>query len=1023
MAELEPTQVVCLVDRILDKRIGNDTGLVHYLIRWQGCDAQGNAFEDTWEPEQNVLGEELIEEFERSQQAQQQRAPRDRKRTTTSSSRASGPDQREPLDDRHIKEKDMHRPPSQKDPNDNLKYQGYPPHHQSPYMYHPLMRPPPGYYPFHPTYQQPPAFPPPYPTTMRHPLHHSMTHPDPMGIPGRAPGAQSSPSSANHSASTSDQSTLKRKASLTNGNAAAEQITHMTPNASSADPTQEQSKGVSGLNGGSPITNGRLEGPKRIKDGQSPTMTRNGASSGLFIKALKLDLESEKAFFRTVIERSTIVKDLSLRREMISFLRDPKNPGLVNGASLLGSDTWLIELKKHRGGSGSLFLALDLPSGIVKAMSIPEQLLENSRKGQVGEGIVITDHSIVSSIMAGNTGASGMLQSLGSSGASEKSLSITTNSAEKVSEPTHQSPSNGILETSMDMSEPSGPTTSFKCEWMQCGQLLGSLKELSDHVQKQHLQSFSIAKDPESLPEVAMSSPIMTPTAVSKSAAENDTLLRKQYHQLAETVRALRSEIVNTREMVSNASQQFQESTTLYTSSVDTSEENIKRMEAHLEWEKEKWSQYQSNKQRMSTNKVNKGQEESAVQTINRTDQQGSDPVDNDAMDITPEHIRKDSGPSSSTLVPMTSGDVLDKPFEAQSMNSIQEIQRLLMVARQSQARLARDNAALSAKKRELDEQDKRLAQHFQESVAQLASLEAQDQESSEELQKRSETVKANQTAMEQEKAQAELVVGQLQSMIGALLDQTQSAAIPSSSSLPVQNQPTATEFASLSSTTAATADTATVHPLTSLLPVTPNHVTQPIGQEEHQAQHLSIAVSVPNASVDTSSQYPIAPPVSTENLVRGSLPSEPVLLRPHSLIQPPVTTQPAPATSDDFYTFETTLAVEDAPLAAIPMSTGLEAGPEPMETSPSPLESGPGAVSINTPVASSEPEAVATTAATSTSAAPSLASTAVIVGDLIPAQTMAMTTAMNAMEEDAEPLLTATAGVTTEATTTEAMA
>ena len=78
MTDATLTQHVCLVDRILDKRVNSDTGQTEYLISWQGFDPQGNEFEDTWEPESNVLGEELVEEFERSlarQRSFQQKRP------------------------------------------------------------------------------------------------------------------------------------------------------------------------------------------------------------------------------------------------------------------------------------------------------------------------------------------------------------------------------------------------------------------------------------------------------------------------------------------------------------------------------------------------------------------------------------------------------------------------------------------------------------------------------------------------------------------------------------------------------------------------------------------------------------------------------------------------------------------------------------------------------------------------------------------------------------------------------------
>lgn len=88
------SQDLCLVDRILDKRIDVDTGEVEYLIRWLGADRDGNDFEDSWEPDYNVFGEELIEEFERMRAARrlQHRANKAGRLSIHSSPRVDGDD-------------------------------------------------------------------------------------------------------------------------------------------------------------------------------------------------------------------------------------------------------------------------------------------------------------------------------------------------------------------------------------------------------------------------------------------------------------------------------------------------------------------------------------------------------------------------------------------------------------------------------------------------------------------------------------------------------------------------------------------------------------------------------------------------------------------------------------------------------------------------------------------------------------------------------------------------------------------
>jgi hypothetical protein len=68
----------------------------------------------------------------------------------------------------------------------------------------------------------------------------------------------------------------------------------------------------------------------------------------------------------------------------------------------MGSDTWLIELREQQASAGSFFLALDIPKGTVKALFIPEWMLEHQRQARPGEGIVITNRAIVSAIMEGD---------------------------------------------------------------------------------------------------------------------------------------------------------------------------------------------------------------------------------------------------------------------------------------------------------------------------------------------------------------------------------------------------------------------------------------------------------------------------------------------------------------------------------------------------------------------------------------------------------------------------------------------
>lgn len=69
---------------------------------------------------------------------------------------------------------------------------------------------------------------------------------------------------------------------------------------------------------------------------------------------------------------------------------------------MLKSETWLIELKEQKEASGSLFLALDIPGAVIKALFIPEALLGYQRQQHPGKALVLNDRSIVSAIIAGD---------------------------------------------------------------------------------------------------------------------------------------------------------------------------------------------------------------------------------------------------------------------------------------------------------------------------------------------------------------------------------------------------------------------------------------------------------------------------------------------------------------------------------------------------------------------------------------------------------------------------------------------
>ncbi|KAG0090946.1 hypothetical protein BGZ92_001855 [Podila epicladia] len=352
------TQHVCLVDRILDKRISSETGQSEYLLSWQGFDPQGNEFEDTWEPESNVLGEELIEEYERSlarhRSFQQKR--------TVEVHTGSKYQSRDPSYSNHY----VPRHPQ------NLDHR-----HLESTNRHFSTLPPPRLYSLHhshfPSYSQS--------EICRRPVY------------GRPTGSTIWP---------------KRK---------------------SAQDNQQTNK--ENLIARQPVNGVYKEGSKQ-KDN----------TEGSRIKIMNLTNDTEKNYFKALIEKSRLIKD-EVRGDLVQFLRNPKQPGLSEASPLLTSETWLMELN-DKGDQGSLCIAMDIPNGIIKAMLIPRM-----HDQKMTDSVVITDRSIVLAVMAGDE----LLQ------------------------------------------KPRTGNPAFKCEWKDCSTQQQSMTMLSKHVQDHLPHSYNLDSD------------------------------------------------------------------------------------------------------------------------------------------------------------------------------------------------------------------------------------------------------------------------------------------------------------------------------------------------------------------------------------------------------------------------------------------------------------------------------------------------------------------------------------------------
>ncbi|KAF9145588.1 hypothetical protein BG015_011842 [Linnemannia schmuckeri] len=758
------TQDVGLVERILEKRVDMDTGAVEYLIRWQGTDSQGSGYEDTWEPEENVLGVELIEEFEQSQPTMRvhPRQPTSAKPNGTML---------------HQGENNKHRPsvqyphpslPPRTGPNRHQRPHGrehhpdphlaqsYPPHwqHDGPLRRTSHQSAPfgasPGYYP--------PRYAPQYPPMHRQPLfpgqfpmQHYPIHPPYDHTRAGEYLPKRDRSSANFTNSS------KRKASAS-----------MVEDPESKDMSGVESTAEAELTGTQETgeTDKRLKAENMLRSynqsrryiSRRQTTGINGKSTTI-IRLLQLDHDRERAYFKSVLEKSELLKDVTLRLELLQFLKDPRNPGFDAEAGLLKSDTWLVELKEQQEASGSLFLALDIPGAVIKALFIPETLLGYQRQQHPGKGLVLNDRSIVSAIIAGDLRGSGLSPAINNESGSTIPPPKQPNLAESAVE---QADTNG--DVSMEIDEPTNAALEISCGWRGCNEMRTTVQELSLHVQQDHLQNLESGAGATYAKPVQNGSEASQEKRSHESDGINVTEVSRddQIVHLQSSYSSLKNDLARMKEEIMRSDQQAQELSKLYSAAIESSEETIKRLEAQLEWEMKKWDQYREETRRMiALGGGNEGpvQEQQLVVA----------PNDDAASTLTETPDGQDSG------LRLPGGHGFDKPMEAQSQNTIQTIQKLLIIAREKQARLEQQNLELVSKRKALDSEYALLDQRYRETLAQLTSLEAKDHNTAEALRNCAKGVEQCRTTIGQEQEQSRKTVRELQSKIDELRQGTSS--------------------------------------------------------------------------------------------------------------------------------------------------------------------------------------------------------------------------------------------------------
>ncbi|KAF9916712.1 hypothetical protein BX616_003039 [Lobosporangium transversale] len=749
------TQDICLVEKILEKRTNAETGVVEYLIRWQGEDAQGKGYEDSWEPEQNILGQELIEEFERRQE---ERRPQRRR----SIDRSNGADTWQ----------DVHKGFSSRLDHTT----GATPHKQSlrhsslssfskPRFTHPYIPHGSSSGPYTSQFFDTG----PYPAFPRHlsSSHGSYYHPIPYPFNVRPAYARYDPSKS-----------LKRKAT-------SEAIGHKA--------ITDPNKLDSGLQNASNQDATNTDDAKRAKAGdhthnrdqavkyharRQPLGTANNGQGQATFRLLSLDNSNEKAFFRSVIEKSTLVSDAVMRTELLKFLRNPKKPDLDEDSILRTSDAWLIEIKKQTGASGSLFLAIDVLNGIAKALFIPEHMLEQQRLAHPEQGIVIKDPHILAAIMQGDINGSGLY---------EPSTSVSNDMSSQqplvpsVTEP--QKPEiNGYNAGKELSSNQHQQSSAIQCEWNGCQQSFPNLMELSSHIQQQHLSELSITRSPSTSSSVIKSD---GSTSVVKLSPDVESKSAQEIYS------SLQTQLAETKSLAMKMDKRLRESQALYLSAKAASTDEVKRLEARLEWEMKKWDAYQSQKKKMRAHS-------NVTSDLNT----GSGSKADD---------RAESESMATSEVPNLEDHKLDMPMGAQSANSIRDIQRALAAAKKSLVRLEDENMKIYDERRAFDKAIAKLDEELEQAAAQLKAAETREQIICDELKSRSQNIEGCKTAMEQEQLKSQEKMKQLQALIGNYSQ---------SGTLPIAVAPTSTSTStSISTSTPTPISTSTPTPISTSTP------------------------------------------------------------------------------------------------------------------------------------------------------------------------------------------------------------
>ncbi|KAG0281792.1 hypothetical protein BGZ95_010445 [Linnemannia exigua] len=748
------TQDVGLVERILEKRVDMDTGAVEYLIRWQGTDGQGNEYEDTWEPEENILGVELIEEFEQSRPTMRvhPRLPSSTKPNGTmppkGESNKHHPSVRYPHPPLPLPAgANRHQRTQGRDhyPEPHLA-QSYPPQWQHDGSLrrsgpqHGSYGAPPGYYPPRHASQYPPMHrQPPFPGQF--PMQHQ-----PMYLPYGNPG---------------DEGLLSKRS-----RAAADFINPSKRKASASVVEDSESKDMSGVESTADAEPaGQHEADKRLKAGHvlrsysqpSSYISRRRATgingkSPTTIRLLQLDHDREKSYFISVTEKSELIKDAAIRSDVLQFLKDPRNPGLDPESALLASETWLIELKEQQGAPGSLFLALDIPGATIKALFIPESLLEYQRKQHPGKGLFLNDRSIVSAIIAGDLRGSGLSPAVnGNSG----SPTVAPSQQPRLpGSATDQLETNGDI--SMDVDEPAASIPMINCGWRDCNESRATVQEISLHVHQEHLQSLNSGPGVVTHSKTMHNGPGTSQATGTHEADANQASANvprdEQVIQLQSSYSSLKNDISRMKGDITRSDQQAQDLGTLYLAAIEASEENIKRLEAQLEWEMKKWDQYREETRRMLS--LGGHMDMASVH-----DQHSTAAAHNDGATST--LAEQADGLDSESRLHGDQG--FDKPMEAQAGNSIQMIQKLLVTAREKQSRLEKQNQELVSKRRALE-------------YSCPAGIARSHHDTADALRNRAKGVEQCRMTIDQEQEHSRKVVEQLQAKIDELRQGTSSS-------------------------------------------------------------------------------------------------------------------------------------------------------------------------------------------------------------------------------------------------------